>query len=491
MADTDPVQRLHYFDHQFLREKDFTAEQEYHIRMRRSHNSSLHTWGIATGGLVLGGNTGDSSVTVSVGTAIDSNGREMVLAQVRSVDVSGFVNKTLFITIAYSEQQDSAATDPGVTGFTRWTESPLIEAAEVTPPPAQVGLKLVLGSVKVDANGKLSGPPDNSSGTGRRAAGVVAGDLEATSVTLTGGMKAATAALSGNLQVGGAITVTGTVDGRDVSADGAKLDGHVSDLTNPHKTTAEQAKALPITGGSVSGLTLIRNAANAKQALIATVQPAAGTQPTTVDAALNAISGVDGVAGLFVRSTSANTPVPAAAAPSLRVDGEVVINGNLKVSGSKGNYVVDTFINASGKQLRTGDVVRLKGTPVARFYGLNNKIPVAEVTLADAEHASMVIGIVDQEATPDSNAPDTRTTPEDPTIIDDGGELLVVTLGAYAHCKVDASSAPVAVGDLLASSPNPGFAQKATDPKLGNIIGKALEPLDAGTGYIAVFVNIQ
>jgi hypothetical protein len=136
-------------------------------------------------------------------------------------------------------------------------------------------------------------------------------------------------------------------------------------------------------------------------------------------------------------------------------------------------------------------VVRLKGTPVVRFYGLNNKIPVAEVTLADAEHASMVIGIVDQEATPDSNTPDTRTEPDDPTIIDDGGELLIVTLGAYAHCKVDASIAPIAVGDLLTSSPNSGFAQKATDPKLGNIIGKALEPLDAGTGYIAVFVNIQ
>jgi hypothetical protein len=415
----------------------------------------------------------------------------MVLPQVTPLSVSGSANKTLFITIAYSEQQDTAATDPGITDPTRWNESPLIEASETAPAPAQVGQKLILGVVKVDAGGKLSGPPDNSAGTGRQAAGVVAGDLQASSATLTGGLKAATAALSGNLQVSGTITVTGTVDGRDVSADGTKLDGHINDLNNPHKTTAVQVGALANTGGSVSGLTLIRNAAAAKQSLIATVQPTPATQPTTVDAALNAISGVDGVAGLFVRSTSANTPVPAGAAPSLRVDGNAVINGNLTVTGSKGNYVVDTFINASGQQLRTGDVVRLKGTPVARFYGLNNKIPIAEVTLADAEHANMVIGIVDQEALPDANTPDTRTDPDDPTIIDDGGQLLVVTLGAYAHCKVDASSAPIAVGDLLTSSPNPGFAQKATAPKLGDIIGKALEPLDAGTGYIAVFANIQ
>jgi hypothetical protein len=102
-----------------------------------------------------------------------------------------------------------------------------------------------------------------------------------------------------------------------------------------------------------------------------------------------------------------------------------------------------------------------------------------------------VIGSVDCEATPGLDAPDTRTEPEDPTAISDGGELYVVTLGTFAHCRVDATQAPIEVGDLLTSSSNPGHAKKATNRKIGAIIGKALEPFREGTGYIAVFVNIQ
>jgi hypothetical protein len=67
----------------------------------------------------------------------------------------------------------------------------------------------------------------------------------------------------------------------------------------------------------------------------------------------------------------------------------------------------------------------------------------------------------------------------------------MVTLGCFANCHVDASEGPIRVGDLLTSSANPGHAKKAADPKLGTVIGKALEPLAEGTGYIAVFVNIQ
>jgi hypothetical protein len=66
-----------------------------------------------------------------------------------------------------------------------------------------------------------------------------------------------------------------------------------------------------------------------------------------------------------------------------------------------------------------------------------------------------------------------------------------VTLGAFAHCKVDAAEAPIQVGDLLTTSNNPGYAKKAIEPKLGSIIGKALQPLETGTGVISVFANIQ
>ena len=51
----------------------------------------------------------------------------------------------------------------------------------------------------------------------------------------------------------------------------------------------------------------------------------------------------------------------------------------------------------------------------------------------------------------------------------------MVTLGAFAHCKVDADIAPIQVGDLLTTSPTKGHAQKVLDPQkaVGAIIGKA------------------
>jgi len=59
-------------------------------------------------------------------------------------------------------------------------------------------------------------------------------------------------------------------------------------------------------------------------------------------------------------------------------------------------------------------------------------------------------------------------------------------------CKVDASTQPIRVGDLLTTSTVAGHAMCA-DPKLaaGSILGKALERLDAGVGLIPILVCIQ
>ena len=65
--------------------------------------------------------------------------------------------------------------------------------------------------------------------------------------------------------------------------------------------------------------------------------------------------------------------------------------------------------------------------------------------------------------------------------------------------KVDASHAPIKRGDLLTTSPTAGHAMKAQPVDLGGVeihrpgtlIGKAMEPLDSGTGLIEVFVTLQ
>ncbi len=68
-----------------------------------------------------------------------------------------------------------------------------------------------------------------------------------------------------------------------------------------------------------------------------------------------------------------------------------------------------------------------------------------------------------------------------------------VALVGKVYVKADATSAPIAVGDLLTTSPLPGHAMKAADPALafGAVLGKALRPLADGQGLIPVLVTLQ
>jgi hypothetical protein len=58
--------------------------------------------------------------------------------------------------------------------------------------------------------------------------------------------------------------------------------------------------------------------------------------------------------------------------------------------------------------------------------------------------------------------------------------------------KVSAENGPIAPGDLLVTSSTPGHVMKADpDPSVGTVIGKAMEPLDEGTGLIQMLVMLQ
>jgi hypothetical protein len=74
----------------------------------------------------------------------------------------------------------------------------------------------------------------------------------------------------------------------------------------------------------------------------------------------------------------------------------------------------------------------------------------------------------------------------------------VATTGRV-RVKVDASREPIRVGDLLVTSDVPGYAMKsiplsvggASFHRPGTLIGKALEPLESGTGEILVLLSLQ
>ena len=74
----------------------------------------------------------------------------------------------------------------------------------------------------------------------------------------------------------------------------------------------------------------------------------------------------------------------------------------------------------------------------------------------------------------------------------------VATTGRV-RVKVDATAAPIAVGDLLVTSDRPGYAMRSNPVEVagislhrpGTIVGKALEPLASGDGEILVLLSLQ
>jgi hypothetical protein len=68
-----------------------------------------------------------------------------------------------------------------------------------------------------------------------------------------------------------------------------------------------------------------------------------------------------------------------------------------------------------------------------------------------------------------------------------------IALSGKVFCKVDARESPIAVGDLLTTSPTPGHAMAARDHgrAFGAVFGKALAPLQSGIGLLPVLVALQ
>ncbi len=63
-----------------------------------------------------------------------------------------------------------------------------------------------------------------------------------------------------DITVSGNISVLGTVDGRDVSADGTNQDNHIADVANPHTVTKTQIGLSNVTGDVVGPASSVDNA---------------------------------------------------------------------------------------------------------------------------------------------------------------------------------------------------------------------------------------
>ncbi len=74
---------------------------------------------------------------------------------------------------------------------------------------------------------------------------------------------------------------------------------------------------------------------------------------------------------------------------------------------------------------------------------------------------------------------------------DEEGYVPLAMLG-IVFVKVSAENGAIQPGDLLVASSTPGHAMKASEnPPQGSVLGKALEPLTEGTGFIQMIVTLQ
>jgi hypothetical protein len=176
------------------------------------------------------------------------------------------------------------------------------------------------------------------------------------------------------------------------------------------------------------------------------------------------------------------------AAERMRIDS----SGNVGIGMSPdAQYRLD--VNGS---VRVSGNIAAKYQDVAEWVPASRALPAGTVVTLDPTKSNHV------EAS--SQAYDTRVAgvvSEQPGItLGESGEnkVLVATTGRV-RVTVDASRAPIHIGDLLVTSDMPGTAMKSEPITIGGrqihspgtLIGKALEPLEKGSGKILVLLSLQ
>jgi hypothetical protein len=162
---------------------------------------------------------------------------------------------------------------------------------------------------------------------------------------------------------------------------------------------------------------------------------------------------------------------------------------------SNGNVGIGTAPSSQYK-LNVSGTINAKYQDVAEWVRSSEQVTTGTVVVLDATKSNQVIS--------STQAYDTRVAgvvSEQPGLAmgESGEGKVLVATTARVLVKVDASSRPIHIGDLLVTSDIPGVAMKSEPIKVGGrlmhmpgtLIGKALEPLEKGSGKILVLLSLQ
>lgn len=67
-----------------------------------------------------------------------------------------------------------------------------------------------------------------------------------------------------------------------------------------------------------------------------------------------------------------------------------------------------------------------------------------------------------------------------------------VALAGRVHCRAEANTRPIRIGDFLTTSSVPGLAMSARGRRSdGAILGKAMSPLEDGEGLVQIMIMLR
>ncbi|MFC1623919.1 beta strand repeat-containing protein [Candidatus Omnitrophota bacterium] len=147
----------------------------------------------------------------------------------------------------------------------------------------------------------------------------------------------------------------------------------------------------------------------------------------------------------------------------IEIDGSVKLTGRIR-QGGLGDVAEMMMVS-----------LNLSAMPEASYVVVIDK--TGGIKLSDLANSTRVIGVV--------------STDPAQILMEDLADSVPVALSGTVPCKVTTENGPIYPGDLLTSSSKPGYAMKADQPKVGTIIGKAMEGLEEGEGTIMIFVTRQ
>jgi hypothetical protein len=194
----------------------------------------------------------------------------------------------------------------------------------------------------------------------------------------------------------------------------------------------------------------------------------------TVNTGVSGITnGSGGVGGYFDNTAAGNILIGAVdGTHKFRVDGtgKGYFDGGTQTGGA--DFAESVAVASSTIRHAPGDLLAVDPAAKRQFK------------LTTEPYSTLVAGIY-------STTPGVLATPH--SINESSANEIPLAIVGIVPCKVTAENGPIAVGDLLVSSSTPGHAMKGTDRSrmLGAVVGKALEPLAAGTGVIEVLVTLQ